>query len=50
MILSKNKFSGLDIEEVRVFMEKIISVENYKLEDFELKENLPGLFTIEYLK
>ena len=31
MILSKNKFSGLDIEEVRVFM-KIISVENYKLE------------------
>ncbi len=50
MILSKNKFSGLDIKEVRVFMEKIISVENYKLEDFELKENLPGLFTIEYLK
>ena len=31
-------------------MEKIISVENYKLEDFELKENLPVLFTIEYLK
>ncbi len=50
MILSKNKFSGLEIEEVRVFMEKIISVENYRLEDFKLKENLPGLFTIEYLK
>ena len=50
IFLSKNKFSGLDIEEVRVFMEKIISVENYRLEDFKLKENLPGLFTIEYLK
>ena len=48
--MSKSKFSSLDINEIKVFMEKIIQVENYKLDEFKLTESFPGLFTIEYIK
>ena len=48
--LAKSKFPHLTINEVNNFMKKIIEVENYQEKDFVLKENLPGLFTIECKK
>ena len=46
--MSKRKFSSLDIQEVHIFMKRIIIAENYNISEFKLTESLPGLFTIEY--
>ncbi len=48
--LAKRKFPYLTFNEVNIFMRKIVEVEEYQQKDFVLKENFPGLFTIECIK
>ena len=48
--LAKRKFPYLTFKEVNIFMRKIVEVEGYHQKSFVLKENFPGLFTIEFIK